>query len=363
MSRPVLAAITLDSRGGGVATVSRLLWRVLSEGWPGAARLVTLVNAHAPSIDSHAGQRVVFGARLASMQAASGVSWILFSHVAIAKAQAFVPRPIRRPYAIFLHGIEMWRPLDALETRVLRGASALLVNSRYTSARIRSLHPWIAEPVVCPLAVDAPPDAPGTPQQPWGPKAVVVVGRMSPSERYKGHDELLEVWPDVLAREPQAKLVFVGGGGDVERLQGKARTIGVDGALVTTGFVDDAGLEQAYRGAAAFAMPSRNEGFGLVYLEAMVRGLPCIGSRDAAAEIIEDGRTGFIVDQNDRAALADRIVCLLKDPAAARDMGACGRARALDCFGYPQFRSRVLSALHAAFEPARAGAAAVRPVD
>jgi phosphatidylinositol alpha-1,6-mannosyltransferase len=102
-------------------------------------------------------------------------------------------------------------------------------------------------------------------------------------------------------------------------------------------------------------MPSRNEGFGLVYLEAMAHGLPCVGSdEDAAREIIVDGETGYLVKQSDQAALRDRLIGLLTDATLRRTLGLGGRARLAREFSYDRFSSRLGTALDAAFGmPAR----------
>jgi glycosyltransferase involved in cell wall biosynthesis len=97
-------------------------------------------------------------------------------------------------------------------------------------------------------------------------------------------------------------------------------------------------------------MPSRGEGFGLTYLEAMSAGLPCVGSvHDAAPEIVEDGVTGFLIDQGNKAQLVDRLRVLLTDPARRLEMGRHGRDRWEREFTYEQFRSRFLAALRPAF--------------
>jgi phosphatidylinositol alpha-1,6-mannosyltransferase len=361
-SVPGMAAITLDPRGGGVATVSRLLSRVLVDEWGDRCRVVTLVPPGATSLETTTPERVAFGARVAWAQAQRGCPWMLFTHLAIARTQAYVPMPVRRPYAIFLHGIESWRPLSPSQERVLRGASVLLVNSSYTARRVRAEHPWLPVPRVCPLALESPVHLSSStldvssstergPDHPWGPHAVLLVGRMAATERYKGHDELLDAWPSVVADVPDARLVFVGEGDDRTRLRERAQSLGVGASFVTTGFLDAAALDAAYRSAAVFAMPSRNEGFGLVYLEAMARGLPCIGSvLDAAAEVIDEGGTGYLVDQRDVGELSLRLIRLLRDRSLRQEMGARGRQRALQRFGYSQFRDRVVAALHGAFD-------------
>jgi phosphatidylinositol alpha-1,6-mannosyltransferase len=101
---------------------------------------------------------------------------------------------------------------------------------------------------------------------------------MSADERYKGHDQILDAWPVVRSRIPDARLVIVGDGDDAPRLRAKAASLGLAASVLFTGFVTEAQLAALYQKASVFAMPSREEGFGLVYLEAMARGVPCIGS-------------------------------------------------------------------------------------
>jgi phosphatidylinositol alpha-1,6-mannosyltransferase len=194
-----------------------------------------------------------------------------------------------------------------------------------------------------------------------GPKVVLVVARMISDERYKGHDQLLDAWPAVLAAIPEAQLVFAGTGDDVPQLRARATHLGIAGSVVFTGFVSEPVLASLYRKATLLAMPSRDEGFGLVYLEAMAHRLPCIGSiHDAAGDVIEEGVTGFLVDQSDVVALADRIVRLLGNDARRAEMGARGHARLVQQFGYERFRDRLLSLLLPSFgelEPAPLAAA------
>jgi glycosyltransferase involved in cell wall biosynthesis len=95
-----------------------------------------------------------------------------------------------------------------------------------------------------------------------------------------------------------------------------------------------------------FAMPSRQEGFGLVYAEAMWHGLPCIGStRDAAGQVIADKETGLLVPYGDVEALAQALVELLSNPERAEAMGRRGARRARDHFIYDRFRDDFLRAL------------------
>jgi phosphatidylinositol alpha-1,6-mannosyltransferase len=371
VTRPCLAAITLDSKGGGVATVSRLLWQVFQDRWGSNSRLFTLVGGHGGelgSLESSTVARVGFGSVVASAQVLRQCAWMFYSHLAVARVQQFVPAPVRRPYAVFLHGIEAWRNLPAGMRRVLDGASLRVTNSHFTARRVAEAHPGIGPIAVCPLALPPGQVRPARQQSAHvsgiGPRTVILVARMNSAEHYKGHDELIEAWPAVIARVPDAQLVFVGGGDDVDRLRTKASALGVGHAVLLTGFVSAERLSTLYEQAAMFAMPSRGEGFGLVYLEAMTYGLPCIGStHDAAGEIIDDGVTGFLVDQTDTEGLADRIVQLLDDEALRRTMGAEGQRRLEREFSYEQFSRRLLTQIEATIgDPMRemAGAGASR---
>jgi phosphatidylinositol alpha-1,6-mannosyltransferase len=186
---------------------------------------------------------------------------------------------------------------------------------------------------------------------------VLIVGRLDSRERYKGHDQLLDAWPAVVARVPGARLTIVGEGDDAPRLKAKASALGLDGHVAFAGFLPLEGLDAAYRAASVFAMPSRGEGFGLAYVEAMSHALPCIGStHDAASEVIVDGRTGFLVDQSDPAALTARIVQLLADSSLRTRMGVEAVRTVRERYTFDRFASRLESLIAERLE----GPAAVR---
>ena len=347
---PYLAAITYSPRGGGVAAVARLLRQVLVDRYAHDCRLVTLLDDRDDlgSLQASTLTRVRFGTRLAQAQLAGDCSWLFYSHLGLSRVQAYIPPVWRRPYAVFIHGVEAWRALTPVQQQILNGAGLRVANSRLTAHRLAEANPGVGPIAVCPLAlahdfaVDGHHRVEEAPLG-IGSKAVVLVARMMAGERYKGHDELLAAWPAVRAEVPDARLVFVGDGDDVERLRARARDLGIADAVVFTGFVADDVLRQIYQRAAVFAMPSTGDGFGLVYLEAMAHGLPCIGSiHDAAGEIIRDGETGFLVEQSDTSAIAARLLALLRDDNRRVEMGQSGHRRWREHFSYEQFARRML---------------------
>lgn len=348
--RPGVAAVTFDPRGGGIAAVSRLVTGALTtpDGQP-PVRIGLARDARGGRFDSSTLDRLRFGARVLAAQATGACEWLLFTHLSLATAQRFVPAICRRPYAVFLHDVEAWQTQPPARRRVLDRAFLRLANSTYTARRVVEANPGVGEVIACPLALGpewtsraSAETARARPPKPH----VLIVGRMIASERYKGHDQLLAAWPRVRQRVPEAKLICVGEGDDLDRLRSTARTLGVGDGVEFTGFVSDNDRWRLYREAAIFAMPSRREGFGLVYLEAMAAGLPCIGSiHDAASEVIVDGRTGWLVDQSDTNGIAERIVHLLSHEPERAAMGDAGRRRFLTQFTFDAFQSRLAAAL------------------
>lgn len=224
-----------------------------------------------------------------------------------------------------LCGIEAWVRLRRTERWAL-SRGRLVAISEHTARGFREANPAFrrASIDVC---------HPGLPEQaveghdPSSADAALIVARMSAREGYKGHDALLRVWPRIVATHPGAELWIVGDGDDRPRLEQLARSLGIAGAVTFTGRVDDAELDRRYRRCRFFVMPSTHEGFGLVFLEAMRAGKPCIGAPGAAEEIIRDGATGFIMNPADADGLCAAVVRLLDDQTLCDRMGRAGEAR------------------------------------
>lgn len=151
----------------------------------------------------------------------------------------------------------------------------------------------------------------------------------------KGQDTLIRAWPQVRAADGmQPALMLVGGGPAATRLKRLAHQHGIAGSIIFTGQAAEAELPAYYDAANVFAMPCRTrwggldlEGLGIVYLEAAATGLPVVaGDSGGAPEAVRDGETGYVVPGRDIAAVANRLNALLADPAAARAIGAKGRA-------------------------------------
>jgi len=248
--------------------------------------------------------------------------------------------------SIFLHGVEVWKPLRMRERMALRAASAVLANSDYTVQRFRETSCDFRDlPIdVCPLGI-APLDGPVAGPRLKSGRFALIVGRLVGKTRYKGHDELLELWPEVLNQFPDFSLVIAGDGPFRPNLQKKVAALGVQDAVHFTGLVSDEELQRLYRDCEFFVMPSTGEGFGLVYLEAMRARKACIGAPGAAASVIEHGRTGIIADPRSRDELLGAILGLIGQPLRTIQMGNAGYERFESNFTADHFGKTLLSAL------------------
>ncbi|MFD4788092.1 glycosyltransferase family 4 protein [Streptomyces sp. NPDC058459] len=164
-----------------------------------------------------------------------------------------------------------------------------------------------------------------------GRPVVVCVSRLVPR---KGQDTLIRAMPHILAAEPDAVLLVVGGGPYEAGLRRLASDTGVADSVRFTGAVPWAELPAHYGAGDVFAMPCRTrrggldvEGLGIVYLEASATGLPVVaGDSGGAPDAVLDGETGWVVRGGEPAEAAERITALLADEGLRRRMGERGRS-------------------------------------
>lgn len=316
----IIVATPGMSGADGAAELARQWVASLAEAGAGAALDVwSLTDASRPaSLPASIGFTTAAGSRwtFASMALTAGsigpTTLVVVMHVHLLPALMPLVWRGARTLTVML-GIEAWKPLRALERMALGRSWRVAAISAHTAARFRQANPALAHlrVEICHPRV---PDA-GVADEGARPRApyALIVGRMSREERYKGHDLLIDVWPRVTAAAPGATLLVAGGGDDVARLRERATAAGLDGSVRFLGPVTSGQLTALYRGAICFVMPSAGEGFGIVFLEAMRAGTPCIAGPGAAEEIITDGHDGVIADPARPDAVAAALVRLFLD--------------------------------------------------
>lgn len=264
--------------------------------------------------------------------------------------------PWSLPYSVWEIGQELFEPVSMGRRRALHRADTLLSISHNTAVVAAKRNPGIAPAIVVHPCLEPPLFAPEADHdeiadEAYDPalreRAVAIVANMHRGLLYKGHQQLIAGWPEVVQACPEAELWIVGGGDDRSEIeacldplpQAAARRVKFFGRL------DDAGLAEVYRRCRMFAMPSAGEGFGLVFVEAARYGLPSIGGKyDSVKEIIVHNATGLLVEQHPHD-IAFACLRLLRDDALAQRLGDAGRRRCLGMFRFRHFRERLLAAL------------------
>ena len=173
-------------------------------------------------------------------------------------------------------------------------------------------------------------------------KIILSVTRLDPRERYKNIDLVIKVFPEVLKSVPDAYYVIVGEGADRLRLELLAKELGVRDNVIFAGFVPDDLLPLYYEASDIFVLPSTGEGFGIVFLEAMYYGKPCIGaSAGGIPEVIEDDKTGLLVNPDNVLELSNAVIKLFTNKELSKSMGEAGRKRFEKEFSFEAFKERL----------------------
>ena len=176
---------------------------------------------------------------------------------------------------------------------------------------------------------------------------ILCVARMYPRKRIV---DLLEAAVLILRRIPDVSVRIVGKGPEWESVVRLHGELGLGKTVALLGDVSREQLSAEYVNADLFCLPSVQEGFGIVFLEAMAAGLPVVACRAAAIpEVIEDGVTGVLVAPRDPAALAGAMEDLLASPDRGRAMGEAGR-RAVMRFTPERVAGRLLEAVRLALD-------------
>jgi glycosyltransferase involved in cell wall biosynthesis len=251
----------------------------------------------------------------------------------------------RLKYYLVAHGIEVWRPYSLLERRALLGAHRILCISEYTRRQMLRFCPELqpARLLVVPNTMDphfAPELNDRVSTAPFALPRILTVGRLSADDTYKGFDTLIEALPLIRREFPSARLRIVGKGDDQPRLAALAARPGAAGSVDFLGPIDDESLRAEYAACDLFALPSRKEGFGLVYLEAMVYGKPCIGARAGGTPEVISDEAGALVEYGNLTDLAAAVTDLIRHP---RDSEVVRRHAST--FAFPAFTRRLGAAL------------------
>ncbi|TVQ08532.1 MAG: glycosyltransferase [Leptolyngbya sp. DLM2.Bin27] len=265
---------------------------------------------------------------------------VICGHMLLLPLVSTLCRWLKLPYAVMIYGKEVWEPLADQDQRSLRQADWIWANSRYSRDRACAANGLDPDKVrMIPCAVDGEIYTPG-PADPGlveayglgGCRVLMTVARLWSGDIYKGVDVTIRALPAIAAAFAKVKYLVIGRGDDQPRLAALAEALGVSDRVVFAGYVPTEALVAHYRLADAYVMPSQ-EGFGIVYLEAMACGVPVLsGDRDGSADPLQDGRLGWRVPHRDPEAVAAACKAMLAGDDL-RCQGAWLRQETLAAFG------------------------------
>lgn len=224
------------------------------------------------------------------------------------------------------HGIDVWGQLNKLKLRLLNKADKILAVSNFTRNKILKVHNVPAGKVsVFPNTIDPYFSIPATVlrndtlRDRYGLKekdfVIYTLTRLSHTELYKGYDKVITALAEVIAQYPHVKYVIGGkyDEGEKTRIDALINQHNLQGRVILTGFLDEKELVAHYQMADMYIMPSKKEGFGIVFIEAMICGLPVVaGNADGSVDALLNGKTGTLVNPDSKDEIKAAIIELMK---------------------------------------------------
>jgi glycosyltransferase involved in cell wall biosynthesis len=256
-------------------------------------------------------------------------------------------RPKTR-YIIYTYGVDVWEPLPLFRRWGLMSSQLVAAISNHTAqcviekqgvdpCSVALLHPplspnfFLAEPAPIPKEMDFQKDA----------KILLTVARLSRYDRDKGVETVLRTIPEIVDVIPNSHYVIVGDGDDRPRLEELTKELGISSCVTFVGAIKGE-LTNYYRMCDVFVMPSRKEGYGIVFVEAMALGKPVVGGMHGGTpDIVIDGQTGYLVEYGDLETLKTHLIDLLSDESLRKKMGRKGKNRLEKMFVFQKFRAEL----------------------
>lgn len=252
---------------------------------------------------------------------------------------------------LFAHGIELWRPIKPWEQRFLKNkCQQIWAVSNYTARQVElrhDIHPSfikILNNCIDPFFAAA--DDFCKPQtlldkfglEPDQP-VLLTLTRLSSTEAYKGYNQVLECLPELIVKYPDIRYLIAGRADEVEqlRLQQLIERNGLANQVTLVGFIPESELSKLFRLADIFIMPSKKEGFGIVFIEAAACGCKIIaGNHDGSPDALLNGKLGKLISPDDKAGMIQSIDESLQEPRL-ESKSVFIQSLSLSTFGFPNY--------------------------
>jgi len=271
---------------------------------------------------------------LTSAQKAPNADVVILNHINFSPIGIIIKlfNPKCRVWLI-AHGIEVWRPISYIKKAFLkRYCDKIICVSDFTRKQMISRHQ--SDPDKCVVlnnVVDPFIKLPNTFEKPeyllnryglsTSNQVIFTLTRLASSEQYKGHEQVIKAVGDLKQPFPNIKYILSGQYDAVEevRIKNLIDKYDVNDEVILTGFLNENELTDHFLLADLFVLPSKKEGFGIVFVEALACGLPVIcGNADGSIDAIKDGKLGTAINVDDLAELENTIVKYLNAPLTVK---------------------------------------------
>ena len=249
------------------------------------------------------------------------------------------------------HGIEVWSLPLGIKKKMLGSCDEVLCVSQFTKAEMIKLHGGDAKKYTVlnncldpflPILSSQNDSKDLRKKYGFKPfeKILFTLTRMDATERYKGYDRVLQAMSLLVNEMPDLKYIIGGSYDEIEKnkIDELISQLGLKNNVVITGFIPDEDLKDYFMLSDVYVMPSYNEGFGLVFIEAMYYGLPVIaGNKDGSVDALLNGKLGTLIDPMDIDALKNAI----KDNVENTNKGIVDKNVLMANFGYEVYKEKL----------------------
>ena len=278
---------------------------------------------------------------------------IICGHINFSPLARQILKLLKIPYWVIIHGVDAWNLTDISKIKALRSASKIISVSQYTTNRV------VKEQDINLNLISLLPNTFDLSQFTIQPKPqylldryqldadkqiILTVTRLAGSDRYKGYDQIIQALPTIRQQIPNIHYLLVGKGDDRDRIETLIKDHQLQDCVTLAGFVADHELNDHYNLCDVFAMPSKGEGFGIVYLEALACGKPTIGgNQDGAIDALCNGELGILIDPDNIEQIAQAIIDTLQGnhPLSILYQPDSLRQKVIEIYGFDKFKERL----------------------
>lgn len=337
------------SKKGGISSFNKNLIRALEEN----GEKLSLIELENSSLC----QKALFILKILLKLLLFKQDIIFCSHVNFSPLCYFFKKYIGKDYIVITHGIDVWDIKTGLKAEALKKANKVVTVSNFTkNIMIKNISELSEKIFILPNSIDGkdffPKEKSARLMEKYNikkdDKIILTLTRLSSSEKYKGYDRIIEILPRIKKEIPRIKYILMGAGDDAERIKKLISELDLNSSVIMTGYFSDEEKTDFFSICDVFAMPSKGEGFGIVFLEALACGKPVVaGNKDASLEPLLNGELGLLVDPDNKEEIMKAIIGILKKEVPEKILdGEFLRKKTIENFGFEKFKEKVKSLIY-----------------